>query len=65
MFFLCFIDKYRTVSDESVITIDDSEPAPCVTLSSDSDSSGDDDDDDEDEEEENSLVKEIVGSSTP
>jgi hypothetical protein len=63
MFFLCFIDKYRIVSDESVITIDDSEPAPCVTLSSDSDSSGDDDDDDE--EEENLLVKEIVGSSTP
>jgi len=45
--------------DEPVITIDDSEPAPCLTLSSDSDSS---DDDEDDEEEENSIVKEIVGS---
>ncbi|CAF5225728.1 unnamed protein product, partial [Rotaria magnacalcarata] len=48
------ISKYLCL-DESVITIDDSESATCVTLSSDSESSDDD-------EEENSIVKEIVGS---
>ncbi len=61
---LCSIDKYRIISDESVITIDDTESeTPCVTLSSDSDST-DDEDEDDDEEEENPLVNEIVGSST-
>jgi hypothetical protein len=45
---------YSIPLDQSIITIDESEPSPCVTLSSDSDSS-------DDEEEENSIIKEIVG----
>jgi hypothetical protein len=52
-YFLHFLVYFITL-DESIITIDESEPSPCVTLSSDSDSS-------DDEEEENSIVKEIVG----
>ncbi|UJR15461.1 hypothetical protein I4U23_002404 [Adineta vaga] len=51
--------------NESVIVLDDSEPIPCVTLSSETDTSGgDDDDDDEDEDDEqNPIIKEIVGTN--
>ncbi|CAF2911650.1 unnamed protein product [Rotaria sp. Silwood2] len=65
---LNFIIYISPSIDESIITIDDSESTPCVTLSSDSDSSDDDDeeeedDDDEEDEAENSIVKEIVGTN--
>ncbi|CAF5109604.1 unnamed protein product, partial [Rotaria sp. Silwood1] len=68
---LSFTIYIPSLLDELVITIDDSESTPCVTLSSDSDSSDDeededddDDDDDDEEQAENPIVKEIVGSST-
>ncbi|CAF4793458.1 unnamed protein product [Rotaria sp. Silwood1] len=67
---LSFTIYIPSLLDELVITIDDSESTPCVTLSSDSDSSDDeededddDDDDDDEEQAENPIVKEIVGTN--
>lgn len=70
--FLIFVIHALVLSlDESVIILDDTEPTPCVTLSSGSDSDDDEieiedddeeeDDGDDDEEEEKAIVKEIVG----
>lgn len=56
------LSLFDAVDTNSVITIDDSEPTPCVSLSSDSDTSDDDDDDDEVEEiEDDAVDKEIIG----
>ncbi|CAM4923752.1 unnamed protein product [Rotaria socialis] len=49
-------DKRFSLPISKYLCLDDSESAPCVTLSSDSESSDDD-------EEENSIVKEIVGTN--
>lgn len=53
-----FNGSEEVISDPPVITLDESEAAPCFTLSSDSDSETD-----EDEDEIDPILKEISGKS--
>ncbi|CAF4065275.1 unnamed protein product [Adineta steineri] len=58
---LSLFNTVNSNNDDSIIILDDSEPTPCVTLSSESDSS--DDEDETDEEIESSIVKDIAGTN--
>ncbi|CAF1479523.1 unnamed protein product [Adineta ricciae] len=59
---------FKVTNDDSVIVLDDSDPAPCVTLSSESDTSDDnegeeEEKDDDDGDDQNSIIKQIVGTN--